>query len=160
MSILVYILQSILLLLLSKWSGLLIVHSSLIGSTVSSLIFWIQLSDVYSYFTHPLSITLCCSFKAVWWNPVCKQSITSLSWCQTCTHYKKPNENQSTNESRVADKAVCDLLLQYQLNSPSTRCQSLVLCWWVAQRCCSGGVPAFSPAYCSETPGKQSIQEI
>lgn len=95
-----------------------------------------------------------------WTGPkrVCRQSVLETKavhspnsqWkTRRPTPCPKPLLKQSVNRS----------VIQYQLSSPSTRCQSLVLCWWVVRRCCSGGVLASSQAYCSEAPGKNPAQQ-
>lgn len=48
-------------------------------------------------------------------------------------------------------------VIQHQLSSPFTRCQSLVLCWWGVRRCCSGGALASSQVYCSEAPVHSAV---
>lgn len=79
---------------------------------------------------------------------------------QGCTQSKNPVKTSRPTSLPHAQsqcqKSLNRSVIQYQLSSPSTRCQSLVLCWWAVRRCCSGGVLASSQAYCSGAPGKKT----
>lgn len=86
----------------------------------------------------------------------------SLMKNKTVHHPKSQWKNPSTNRSlpfpKPAVNTVCELVCNPVKVEQSTRCQSLVLCWWAVQRCCSGGVLASSRGYCSESPGKNKSQ--
>lgn len=98
------------------------------------------------------------------WDEVAQNSSEGIPYRKTRLYTVQKSENQLTNQptpspERVKKRSVNRSVIHYQLISPSTRYQSLVLCWWGVRRCCSGGVLASFQVYCSETPGKNTAPQ-